>query len=71
MSTIQSDTAGSVWKILVTEGQEVSEGDELLILESMKMEIPFEAEHNGRVEKIHVSESDLVQDGDDLVTVSE
>ncbi len=71
MSTIQSDTAGSVWKILVTEGQEVSEGDELLILESMKMEIPFEAEHDGRVEKIHVAENDLVQDGDDLVTVSE
>jgi len=69
MTLIESDTAGTVWKILVTEGQAVSDGDTLIILESMKMEIPFEAEEDGVVQTIHVAEGDVISDGDALVTL--
>jgi acetyl-CoA carboxylase biotin carboxyl carrier protein len=56
----------NVWKVLVSEGDHVDEGDTLVILESMKMEIPILAEENGTVTKLHVAEGDVVQE-DDLI----
>ncbi|MGM9922779.1 MAG: acetyl-CoA carboxylase biotin carboxyl carrier protein subunit [Bacillus sp. (in: firmicutes)] len=69
MSELKASMAGSVWKILVEKGEEVTEGQEVVILESMKMEIPIAAETNGTVTSVNVNESDFVNEGDVLVTV--
>ena len=63
MKTIKSPMAGSVWKIVATVGQEVDYGDTILILESMKMEIPVEADSAGKIVKFLVAEGDVVDDG--------
>jgi biotin carboxyl carrier protein len=54
----------NVWKVVAAEGQQVDAGDTLVILESMKMEIPVLAEEPGTVSKLHVAEGDVVQEGD-------
>lgn len=69
MTDIESDTIAVVWKVLVKEGDAVAEGDTVVILESMKMEIPIEAESSGTVTKVHVNEGDAVDDGDVVVTL--
>jgi biotin carboxyl carrier protein len=56
----------NVWKVLVSEGDQVDDGDTLVILESMKMEIPVLAESPGIVTKLHVAEGDVVQE-DELI----
>jgi biotin carboxyl carrier protein len=56
----------NVWKVLVSEGDQVDSGDTLVILESMKMEIPVLAESPGVVTKLHVAEGDVVQE-DELI----
>jgi biotin carboxyl carrier protein len=56
----------NVWKVLVSEGDHVDDGDTLVILESMKMEIPVLAESPGVVTKLHVAEGDVVQE-DELI----
>ncbi|MBM7713494.1 acetyl-CoA carboxylase biotin carboxyl carrier protein [Bacillus thermophilus] len=58
---------GTVWKIQVGEGDLVNKGDALIILESMKMEIPVEAPLDGKVSKINVQEGDFVQENDVVV----
>ncbi|MGR3640310.1 biotin/lipoyl-binding carrier protein [Alterinioella nitratireducens] len=63
MIDINSEMTGSVWKILVEPGQQVSEGDTVIIIESMKMEIPVVAMDSGKVAEILVKESDMVEDG--------
>jgi acetyl-CoA carboxylase biotin carboxyl carrier protein len=60
---ITADIAANVWKVLVTEGGTVSAGDTLVILESMKMEIPVEAEEAGIVTKLAVKEGDVLDEG--------
>jgi len=70
MKTIKSPMAGSVWKIVATVGQQVDYGDTIVILESMKMEIPVEADSAGKVVKICVAEGDVVDDGVVLVELS-
>lgn len=69
MPTIESDMIAVVWKILVAEGDTVQDGDTVMILESMKMEIPIEAEIAGTITKLHVTEGSTVNDGDVLVTL--
>ncbi len=59
---ILAPVSGSVWKIECTEGQAVSEGDTLMILESMKMEIPVEAPVSGTVSSLTVKEGDPVEE---------
>jgi acetyl-CoA carboxylase biotin carboxyl carrier protein len=54
----------NVWKVVVKAGDAVSAGDTLVILESMKMEIPVEAPEAGTVEKLAVEEGGVVQEGD-------
>ncbi|MBO9352975.1 biotin/lipoyl-binding carrier protein [Bordetella petrii] len=70
MSTlnIASDITGTVWKILVQPGDTVEEDDPLLIMESMKMEIPVMAPEAGTVERVCVSEGQSVSEGE-LVAV--
>jgi biotin carboxyl carrier protein len=60
----------NVWKVVATEGDQVEDGDTLVILESMKMEIPVLAEDSGTLAKLHVSEGDVVQEGDLIATIS-
>ena len=54
---------GNLWKVVVKEGQEVAADETLMILESMKMEIPVTAPKAGRVTHIHVKEGQTVQEG--------
>lgn len=69
MNEVKASMAGSVWKILVKEGDTVTEGQEVAILESMKMEIPVAAEAGGTVSGIKVSENDFVNEGDVLFVI--
>ena len=62
--TVESEMSGSIWKILVKVGAAVSEGDTLMIIEAMKMEIPVVSSESGRVAEIIVKEGDQVTDGD-------
>jgi len=61
--------AANVWKVVATEGQQVADGDTLIILESMKMEIPVVAESDGVVSQL-VAEGVNVQEGDILAVIS-
>ena len=66
---IQSEVTGTVWKIEMKVGDAVSDGDTIMILESMKMEIPVLTEHAGRVSAVRVTPGDVVQEGDVLVSL--
>jgi biotin carboxyl carrier protein len=59
----------NVWKVVAAEGQQVDVGDTLVILESMKMEIPVLAEAAGTVSKLHVAEGDVIQEGDLIAVI--
>ena len=61
---------GNIWKIETSVGAEVEEEDVLLIIESMKMEIPVEAPEAGRVTEIRVQEGQSVEEGDVLVVLA-
>lgn len=67
MSEIKAPMAGNIWKINVQVGQEINFGDEVIIMESMKMEIPVEADDTGIVKEIRVSENDNVDDDHILI----
>lgn len=67
MTAIVASLAGTVFKILVNPGDSVTAGQEVVIMESMKMEIPIETEEAGTVQEISVREGDFVNDGDPLV----
>jgi acetyl-CoA carboxylase biotin carboxyl carrier protein len=64
MAEVRSEMAANVWKVVVKVGDAVSEGDTLVILESMKMEIPVEAPEAGTVQQVAVDEGGVVQEGD-------
>ncbi len=66
---IKAELAGNLWKVVVREGQQVQADETLMILESMKMEIPVTAPAGGRVTKIHAREGDNVQEGQLLADV--
>ncbi len=68
---IRAEITASVWKVVVEEGQMVAEGDELVILESMKMEIPVVTEVPGVVRELHVEEAQTVQEGDLIALIDE
>ena len=67
---VAAEVAARVWKIEVTVGSEVAEGDVLMILESMKMEIPIEAPRAGTVAKILVQEDAMVEEDQPVVILS-
>lgn len=66
---VKSEVGGSVWKIEVTVGQTVAEGDTLLIVESMKMEIPLASPLAGTVKEIRVAQSDMVDEDQVLLII--
>jgi acetyl-CoA carboxylase biotin carboxyl carrier protein len=69
MPEIEAHITGNVWKIEVAEGDAVAEGETVVILESMKMEIPVEAEDEGTVTEIRCEEGQAVSEGDVLVVL--
>ncbi len=66
---VHAEMVSSVWKVLVAPGARVAAGDTLVILESMKMEIPVLAEHGGTISEVHVVEGEVLQEGDLIATV--
>ncbi|PPA72148.1 acetyl-CoA carboxylase biotin carboxyl carrier protein subunit [Jeotgalibacillus proteolyticus] len=70
MKEIQSSMAGTVFQLLVGEGDSVTAGQTVIVLESMKMEIPVEAQMDGTVGEIKVAEGDFVNEGDVLVVLA-
>ncbi|MEY9867109.1 acetyl-CoA carboxylase biotin carboxyl carrier protein [Peribacillus sp. B2I2] len=69
MAELKASMAGSVWKIVANEGQSVTEGQDIIILESMKMEIPIGAEEAGTIKELKVNEGDFVNEGDVLAVI--
>jgi acetyl-CoA carboxylase biotin carboxyl carrier protein len=69
MADVPAHITGTVWKIEVKEGQQVNAGDVLVILESMKMEMPIEAPDAGTVKEIRCKESQAVNEGDVLIVL--
>ena len=66
---MRAELAGNLWKVVVREGQQVGADETLMILESMKMEIPVNAPKAGRVTKLHIKEGENVQEGQLLAEV--
>ena len=71
MPDVEAHITGTVWKIEVAVGDKVDEGDTVVILESMKMEMPVEAEDAGTVAEILCEEGQAVNEGDALVVLDE
>jgi acetyl-CoA carboxylase biotin carboxyl carrier protein len=69
MERVEAPVTGSVWKVECAVGDVVEDGDVLVILESMKMEIPVEAESDGRVSELLCAEGDAVVDGQPLLVL--
>jgi biotin carboxyl carrier protein len=69
VAEIRAEMVANVWKVVVAEGDTVEDGDTLVILESMKMEIPVIAEENWRVALLKVNEGDVVQEGDVIAVI--
>jgi acetyl-CoA carboxylase biotin carboxyl carrier protein len=66
---IRAEMVANVWKVVVAAGDTVNDGDTLVILESMKMEIPVIAETDGTVTELAVAEGDVVQEGDLIAVI--
>lgn len=69
MNNIVAVMAGNVWKVLVKPGDFVAEGQDVVILESMKMEIPITADFDGTVKEVRINEGDFVNEEDILVVL--
>ncbi|HMJ02635.1 MAG TPA: biotin/lipoyl-binding carrier protein [Conexibacter sp.] len=69
MPDVEAHITGTVWRVEVAIGDSVDEGDTVVILESMKMEMPVEAEDPGTVKEIRCAEGQAVSEGDTLVVL--
>ena len=69
MAEVKAELVGNLWKIVTEVGQKVEEDDTLMILESMKMEIPITSPVTGTVTQILVAEGDVVQEGQTVAIV--
>ena len=67
---VRAEMVANVWKVVVSQGDSVEEGDTLVILESMKMEIPVVTESAGTVSELKVAEGDVVQEGDVIAVIA-
>ncbi|MBV8757756.1 MAG: biotin/lipoyl-binding carrier protein [Deltaproteobacteria bacterium] len=67
---VRADVAGTVWKVTTAVGATVSPGDTVVILESMKVEIPVRAQAGGRVTRVLVAEGDAVEEDSVLVEIT-
>lgn len=71
MIDAKAEIVGNVWKIVAREGDQVGPGDTLVVLETMKMEIPVSAPAHGHVSRILVTEGQIVQEGDPVVEIDD
>ncbi|MFD2371048.1 acetyl-CoA carboxylase biotin carboxyl carrier protein subunit [Brevibacillus sp. GCM10020057] len=69
MKQVAANMAGTVINVLVQAGDEVTEGQDVVVLESMKMEVPIQAEVAGKVTEVKVNIGDFVNEGDVLITL--
>ena len=69
MAEVKAELVGNLWKIVAEVGQQVEEDDTIMILESMKMEIPITSPVSGTVKQILVKEGDVVQEGQTVAIV--
>ena len=69
VAEVRAEMVANVWKVVAAEGDQVEDGDTLVILESMKMEIPVLAEESGTLTRLHVAEGDVVQEGDLIAVI--
>jgi acetyl-CoA carboxylase biotin carboxyl carrier protein len=69
VAEVRAEMVANVWKVVASQGDRVAEGDTLVILESMKMEIPVLAEDPGTITQMHVAEGDVVQEGDLIAVI--
>jgi acetyl-CoA carboxylase biotin carboxyl carrier protein len=69
VTEVRAEMVANVWKVVAAEGDAVEDGDTLVILESMKMEIPVLAEESGTVSRLAVAEGDVVQEGDLIAVI--
>ena len=69
MAEVRAEMVANVWKVVAAEGDHVDDGDTLVILESMKMEIPVEAGHSGVTVEVLVAEGDVVNEGQTLLRI--
>ena len=67
---VRAEIVASVLEVVVHEGDQIGEGDTLVLLESMKMEIPVLCEYGGTVAEIHVAPGDVIQEGDLIAVLS-
>lgn len=68
---VMAEMVGSIWKVVASAGDSVAAGDTLVILESMKMEIPVAAEVAGVIKEMTVTEGDVVSEGDWIAVIDE
>jgi len=71
MSEIRADMVANVMELYVAEGDQINVGDTIVLLESMKMEIPVIAETSGIVTRLAVAVGDVIQEGDLLVAIQD
>ena len=69
MAEVRAEMVANVFQVVAAEGDQVDDGDTLVILESMKMEIPVLSENRGTVAKMHVAVGDVVQEGDLIAVI--
>ena len=69
VAEIRAEMVANVWKVVAAEGQQIAAGDTVVILESMKMEIPVLAEDPGTLSKLNVAEGDVIQEGDLIAVI--
>lgn len=70
LNNIESQVAGTVWKVERQTGDTLAEGDTILIIESMKMEIPVDAPAGGKLQELFVAEGETVAEGQVLAVVA-
>lgn len=70
MADVRADMVANVMEIYIAEGDQINVGDTIVLLESMKMEIPVIAEEAGEVTRIAVNVGDVVQEGDLLISIN-
>lgn len=69
MAEVKATMAGNVWKVVAKEGDAIAAGEDVVILESMKMEIPISSEVDGTVKELKVKEGDFVNEGDVIAVI--
>ena len=70
MAEVRAEMVANVWKVVASQGDSVGDGDTLVILESMKMEIPVLAESAGTLSELRVEEGQVVQEGDVIAVIT-